>query len=244
MLDISASPLHFRFRAKLDGRIVGGEATTIDQVPYQVSFQFLDDHFCGASIISKEWIVTAGHCVEHESKWYTVRSGSTNNAEGGNIHTVDKIIQHEGYGADSNGVPFNDIALVHVVEPFVFDETCKAIELFDINEEAIAGATAVVTGWGHTGELYPDILQIVEVPIIPKDECYLDCTRVPSGQICAGYAEGGKDSCQGDSGGPLAIDGRLAGIVSWGLGCAEAGNPGAYTEVAAYRAWIKEKSGV
>jgi len=58
--------------------------------------------------------------------------------------------------------------------------------------------------------------------------------------ICAAYSQGGVDSCQGDSGGPLfdASTGVQYGVVSWGFGCALAGRPGVYAEVALYRSWI------
>ena len=52
----------------------------------------------------------------------------------------------------------------------------------------------------------------------------------------------GKDACQGDSGGPLTVKDsdqhHLAGVVSWGAGCAADGLPGVYAEVAKFRTWV------
>ena len=46
-----------------DHRIVGGKKSDIQNHPYQLTFQRYKSHMCGASIISRKWAVTAGHCV-------------------------------------------------------------------------------------------------------------------------------------------------------------------------------------
>ena len=48
---------------------------------------------------------------------------------------------------------------------------------------------------------------------------------------------------QGDSGGPMSVektDGKynLAGIISWGIGCAKRNQPGVMTRIAYFRDWI------
>ena len=59
--------------------------------------------------------------------------------------------------------------------------------------------------------------------------------------ICAG--EEGKDSCQGDSGGPMTCgDGLHCGVVSWGIGCADAGHPGVYAKTSQFVDWIAENA--
>jgi len=62
--------------------------------------------------------------------------------------------------------------------------------------------------------------------------------------ICAAVPGGGKDACQGDSGGPLVVNGTLVGIVSWGIGCAEADYPGVYSNVAPLGSFITEQTGL
>ena len=44
-------------------RIVGGSDATAGQFPYILSMQ-TTGHFCGATLISQTWAVTAAHCLE------------------------------------------------------------------------------------------------------------------------------------------------------------------------------------
>lgn len=138
---------------------------------------------------------------------------------------------------------------MHVSESLKLDDTCQVVEMFNQTDTVKPGSNSTITGWGSTGKLFSrHQLQIVSIPIISNDECkrlYTKIFDIPEqGMICAMYHEGGKDSCQGDSGGPMIIEERLAGIVSWGIGCGKIGHPGVYTEVAHYRAWIKLKADV
>jgi secreted trypsin-like serine protease len=65
-------------------------------------------------------------------------------------------------------------------------------------------------------------------------------------QICAGKYSGGKDTCQGDSGGGLIVIDEankrqiVAGITSYGNGCARPRSPGIYTRTSYYLDWIRE----
>ena len=80
-------------------------------------------------------------------------------------------------------------------------------------------------------------LQWVRVPAITNAACNAQYGgSITDSMICAGYpGVGGKDACQGDSGGPFVCNegGKaiVAGVVSWGYGCAAEGLPGVYAEV-------------
>ncbi|XP_017765063.1 PREDICTED: trypsin-1-like [Eufriesea mexicana] len=231
------------------GQIIGGKDVSIQEVPHQVSLQSSGFGFCGGSIISSEWVVTAAHCMVYPSDWITVLAGTATKSSGGSRHKVAQIYVHENYETNWYGVPTNDVAVLKVATPFKLDDTRQPIKIFKQNEESVAGISAVITGWGATkeGGSTTDVLQTVSVPIVSKSSCdraYKSYGGLPEGQICAAVPEGGKDACQGDSGGPLTIGGRLAGLVSWGYGCARAGYPGVHTEVAAFSDWITSKTGV
>jgi uncharacterized repeat protein (TIGR01451 family) len=169
---------------------------------------------------------------------------------------VAEIIVHENYGYD------HDIALLRLASPATLGAapglTVSLVSLVGADVGSLAGTMATVTGWGNrsgTVEDFPETLHQVQVPIITNGQCedWYDGSVgsddwITANMLCAAFAEGGKDACQGDSGGPLVIpdgqDWQLAGVVSWGIGCAEPYQPGVYTRVSQYVDWIESKSGI
>lgn len=45
-------------------RVVGGEVAPRNGFPYQVALIINNAGFCGGSIISDQWVLTAAHCVD------------------------------------------------------------------------------------------------------------------------------------------------------------------------------------
>jgi len=238
------------FRKGLN-KIVGGDEAAPGELPYQLTFQDISFgspwHFCGASIYNENWAISAAHCVQGEDMnnpdYLQVVAGEHNqDITEGNEQTVIlyKIIQHEDYNGYTQS---NDICLLQLSSSLVINDFVKPIALPKAGHTA-SGA-CVVSGWGTTSEggNTPSVLMKVSVPVISDEDCNVAYDgEVEDSMICAGYTEGGKDSCQGDSGGPFVCSDTgspyLAGVVSWGYGCAREDFPGVYAEVSHYVAWI------
>nr|CAD7424453.1 unnamed protein product [Timema monikensis] len=227
----------------LPGKIVGGTTAAISQFPHMLALMNANNaQFCGASIISTHWGLTAAHCtVGFSANQLRVRAGSSQVNSGGSIHVVSQIINHASYNARTLN---NDISLIRVATPFVFGTNVRAIGLR--TTELTTGTYTTVTGWGaiRAGGAGSATLLQVSVPVVAPTTCAQQYSGITNGMLCAGYAAGGKDSCQGDSGGPLISGGVQVGVVSWGGVCAAANQSGVYAKVSFYRSWIQTNSGV
>ena len=252
----------------VEGQIVGGDPAAITEVPWQVALLSAGEgptwerQSCGGSIISAEWILTAAHCVVPSPGQSTtttdpdslrVLSGTADLSkedQGTGVQSeVRAIIAHPQY---NDATKANDIALIRLKTPLTLGPTQQAIPLPALPNWPANGTDALISGWGNMNSSgssnYPTKLQkaIVEVVGGPSSATcgdYEPAAYDPAQMLCAGIpGSGGIDTCQGDSGGPLAVSVNgtyyLAGVVSWGRGCARPGYPGIYARVTSYTSWI------
>lgn len=238
----------------LEPKIVGGLYTKEGDDPWQVALVRAEKigldrrPFCGGSLISPKWVVTAAHCVDRDtlSTDFNVIGGTTDVNNGGVRVKVAEIIVHPNYYPEDH---LNDIALVRLQQPIVAPQA-REIAILPLAMEATAlkwMSKARVTGWGALGEGGVPVsdLRYVELTVYSNKDCNDRVAyngAIANDMVCAGFAAQARDSCQGDSGGPLTVlaegEHYLAGIVSWGEGCARPNKYGVYTRVAHYVSWI------
>ncbi|XP_050311327.1 chymotrypsin-2-like [Anthonomus grandis grandis] len=223
-------------QAAIENRIVNGEiVTSIEEYPYQVSLfkknqtnNILGYRFyCGGSVISEKYILTAAHCVtvhnttqKLPAEHIFVIAGKTSVAKFDKqlAHITNKTIVHPNYNLEFNFEGklikiTNDIALINLKDPLKLSEKINKVRLPKKRESSswFYGKTAVATGFGmiylneFTANLYAVNLTIPE-----KNKCNQGDDKL----ICIRQDKKRRGICYGDSGGPLVVNGVQCGVTS------------------------------
>uniref|UniRef100_A0A182PSP3 Peptidase S1 domain-containing protein n=1 Tax=Anopheles epiroticus TaxID=199890 RepID=A0A182PSP3_9DIPT len=254
--------------ATLVSAIVGGEGATTGEFPhmavlgrsclYPAGSGCVGGYewFCGGSLIAERFVLTAAHCAHAgvSPPPTVVQLGGHDLRQPALYVPVQTVVLHPGYGGI---LLYNDIALVRLAQPV----TTIVPALLWRSGTFPANVPLIASGWGKVGHFDEPsmILQRVQIPIVPNDQCNLLLYRsrrlrhgVLPTQLCAGDPNGGKDTCEGDSGGPLqlklpavGLHGQahryyVVGITSNGGICGTVNRPGLYTRVSAFADWIDQ----
>ncbi|KYN12579.1 Chymotrypsin-2 [Trachymyrmex cornetzi] len=225
-----------------DPYIVGGTNALDGAHPYMVSLRRNNvSHFCGGSIISKRYILTAGHCLiqftdSKSLKNVTVHAGTNRLNESGYVYIPEEAIVHPDYEPD---LIFNDIGLLRLKTDIQYNKLVQPISIAKTNS-VLVGDACFLTGWGtltYLGEL-PDKLQKLNLKVYSQSKCKSLFLTVRSSQICA-FSQIGEGACHGDSGSPLVANGIQIGLSSYVRPCAR-GFPDVYTRVFSFANWLAQ----
>ncbi|GLV46395.1 hypothetical protein CBL_20738 [Carabus blaptoides fortunei] len=246
------------------GKIVGGQDASPGEYPWLVSVTRRGGHFCGGSVLSKHFVLTAGHCMcsgtnllQAQQLRITLGQHDLTNGKRSNSYEmqIKDITMHPQYKCDRVS---HDLAVMELVKSIQWSDNvlpaCLPNGLGETGYNRFDNSLATVAGWGWLNENTQKggratVLQKANVNVIGTETCRQwyksqgKKTKIQDSQICAGHQQGGVDSCWADSGGPLMVGSEnhviVVGVVSTGIGCARPYLPGLYTRVSEYIPWIR-----
>ena len=232
-----------------------GKSCDSEPVPWQVgiSYSYESKPWCGGTIINSRYVLSAAHCFQRKKRdRLQVTLGDLDWSTSGEWPSMKmkvlKVIIHPDYAKKAQ---FDfDFALLELERPIDFESQDWVRPICLPGGEPVPGEKATVSGWGLTD--YPHghpstRLQYLQVEVMSEQTCrtkYRGTAEVTENMVCASTPWG--DSCSGDSGGPLTTLRRgrheLAGLVSWGVRCADPQYPGVYSKVGVVRDWIRDNT--
>ena len=236
---------------------------------FVASLQFKTDdgpvHWCGAALIDPRWIVTAKHCMLPSifdrltrPSDLQVRIGSRDRTAGGERVDVVKIIVH-GAPIDPSPTAGNDISGTDIV----LLKLAHAVRAAPVTIAAATpkpGTGVRVLGWGLNCEAprptpttpcadLPVRLRELDTQLLAKAGCRTKDphdSQISARELCQAPAPDGGNVRTHDSGSPLLVKVRgrfqLAGAVSGPVvQDLHRDGPIIYTDVTAYRGWIRQQ---
>jgi len=234
-----------------ESRIIGGTTAKDGQFPYQAGLSLDNSYWCGGSIISVNYILTAAHCVDGINNVKvivgTVNRLSSTAQTRSSTKSLIKI--HEGWNSRTLA---NDIALIYVQTPFQIGGSVGIATLPKISGSysTYDGQTVIASGWGKTTDTssVATYLQYGSMKVITNSDCSKTYgTIITSSKVCTATTSG-VSTCNGDSGGPLVLNDSAKtqiGLTSFGSskGCTQ-GYPVAFTRVTSFLTWIQTNTGI
>jgi len=249
-----------KFNSPILSYVVGGQISNKEKWIWQAAIYYYDVYLCGGTLVDKQYIVTAAHCVDDigylkDTEGFDVVLGDWDRAgKDGKEQKfqVEKFWSHPQYGRTRLDFD-NDIAVMKLSRPAQFRRNVNEACLPNKFEKVPENAKCFISGWGkdESGDVV-NKLRDVQLSVVSNTVCAKKNTD-PNGaslinknMLCAGNEKVNKGSCNGDSGGPLVCLNEqkkwvLHGAVSWGSQhCDSRIMYPVFSRVSNYVDWIKK----
>ena len=109
-------------------QIVGGNEAMAHTYPWMAALFVDGKYFCGGTLISDEWVLTAAHCVDGNALEVKVMLGAHNikaEEEDGRLSVNTMMFfTHPAYNPS---LLQNDIALIHLINPVQFTNKIRPV---------------------------------------------------------------------------------------------------------------------
>uniref|UniRef100_A0A1B6DUZ4 Peptidase S1 domain-containing protein n=1 Tax=Clastoptera arizonana TaxID=38151 RepID=A0A1B6DUZ4_9HEMI len=218
--------------------IIGGEPTTIEKHPYQLSVTLPYSVLAGV-ILNKYWVLTTASLLTKHGKNFSLKStqirvGSNNTDNGGTTYTVNKTIFNPNFVSDTYSY---DLALHKVNKPIKFSKTVKKVKL--ASKPLKNGQRGIISGWGATSESNGNPFKQISLSGISRKHCK-DVYKnkgfvIGESQVCASA----KNITEGpyfDFGDPLIVNNKLYALYSYKV----FGYPNVLADISSSLSWIEE----
>lgn len=194
--------------------ILGGTQATVGQYPSVVAIE-VGGGLCTGTLIDKDWVLTAAHCLAGVSPTGArVHFGTVNlTKSGGNIVTSAAVYPKPTFNESALGS--NDIGLIKLSKS-VTDIAPLPVNLYA--NQAPIGVHVTMVGFGATGAGATGSVGVEYVVEQTSTSCAA-YSEMDANLLCFNQTSG-TGKCNGDSGGPsfAMINGRMTqvGITSFG----------------------------
>ncbi|XP_060522929.1 trypsin alpha-3-like [Cylas formicarius] len=193
---------------------------------------------CGATIVSKFWVLVTARCCEKAEVYPFERLKVSSNAARwtrGRQHSVETLVRHVNYTAKSAS---HDLCLVKVGSPFK-DKFETPVALSSAKYEHRSDTLATAVGWISRKTSTEDQVYFLNVNLIAFQTCktLIKVEKVDDTMICA-YNVDGID-CSSDSGGPLLQNNVVIGMAPFEINCAARTSPRVFTRIAHFEKWFR-----
>ncbi|MBM26059.1 MAG: hypothetical protein CL760_10325 [Chloroflexi bacterium] len=258
-------------------RVINGSTANISDFPYYAELIITNTdiknspedlsvfaHYCGSSILDREHILTAAHCVEDldtetiKKQAVMINTDNHENAKVSNVYPIEEVYIYGDY--DPNLVS-HDIAVIKLSKKLPSDVVNVSIPTDterNAYNDTVGNPEFTIVGFGYIDDFFtkPTTLQKAQLLNIGDYACETQVlntygiTFVPELQTCVLPKNLAVDtntgSCNGDSGGPLSYFDNASGeykqvaLTSFGHveSCSKEDAPQVFTEIKGYSKWI------